>query len=149
MIIETFCRSKNKQSFIGAIAELYRIRLKLAKSKWSVIITTTKNFRKSTGMNGAIQLIGDNQLSITLDSRLSMDELILTLAHEFIHVKQFAKGQLKNKVDQEGNHYQVWMGRRCQSVSYYDHPHEIDAFRRERLLANEVAKIFVVKKQQG
>jgi hypothetical protein len=58
-------------------------------------------------------------------------QLGITLAHELVHVKQMAKGQLKTDV--YGNNY--WMGKKYKaSTKYYDRPWEIAAFAQQELL---------------
>jgi hypothetical protein len=70
-----------------------------------------------------------------LDSRLGMDKLIHTLAHEMVHVRQIAKGQLAY----DGRKI-FWKGQRVypKRMSYYNHPWEIDAWRNEKVLASRV-----------
>ena len=58
-------------------------------------------------------------------------ELALTLAHEMVHVKQMAKGQLK--MGSRGA--QVWMGKRYPAKTpYLDRPWEVEAFSRQELI---------------
>ena len=144
MNIQVISRSKAKRSFLEAISLLYENKLNLGSNKVDLLIYTVANFRNSTGFNGAAYRVDDNTITVALDSRLKTEELVQTLAHEMVHVKQYAKGQLKNKVDKKGRTYQTWLGRRY-DAHYYDQPWEIEAFKRERLLANEVAKIIINK----
>lgn len=140
MNIQVISKSKTKRPFLEAIASLYEDRLKLKSSKMDVLIYTVANFRKSTGFNGAACLVDKNTVSVALDSKLPVDDLVQTLAHEMVHVKQYAKGQLKDLVDKKGNEYKTWLGKKFEG-HYYDQPWEVEAFKRERLLANEVAKV--------
>ena len=58
-------------------------------------------------------------------------ELAITLAHEMVHVKQMAKGQLKSA----SRGAQIWMGKRYPaSTPYLDRPWEIEAFSRQELI---------------
>jgi hypothetical protein len=58
-------------------------------------------------------------------------ELALTLAHEMVHVKQMAKGQLKSA----SRGAQTWMGKRYPaSTPYLDRPWEVEAFSRQELI---------------
>ena len=74
-------------------------------------------------------------ITMDLDSRLGMDKLIHTLAHEMVHVRQIARGQLSYKGKKI-----FWKGQRVypKKMSYYDHPWEIDAWRNEKVLASRV-----------
>ena len=54
----------------------------------------------------------------------------LTLAHELVHVKQFAKGTLK-----QGKHGHTWAGKKySKKTPYLDQPWEIEAFSRQELI---------------
>lgn len=56
----------------------------------------------------------------------SFRKMLMTLAHECVHVKQFALGELSE------NHAQ-WRGRRMKDdIEYWESPWEIEAFGRER-----------------
>ena len=58
-------------------------------------------------------------------------ELAVTLAHEMVHVKQMAKGQLKAA----SRGAQSWMGKRYPaSTPYLDRPWEVEAFSRQELI---------------
>jgi hypothetical protein len=58
-------------------------------------------------------------------------ELAITLAHEMVHVKQMAKGQLKSA----SRGAQTWMGKRYPaSTPYLDRPWEVEAFSRQELI---------------
>lgn len=51
--------------------------------------------------------------------------MLMTLAHEMIHLKQYALGELDEKMN-------VWKGRRVSSsIDYWDSPWEIEAHGRE------------------
>jgi hypothetical protein len=72
-----------------------------------------------------------------IDSSLGFERLLLTLAHEMVHVKQYAKGQVKN--NSQGK-VRFWMGKSVRK-DYYEQPWELEAFSKERILANKVFKI--------
>lgn len=68
----------------------------------------------------------------------SLDEMIQTLAHEMVHVKQHAKNELmKDYATAKGGCKieNVWMGRawrpRTGETIYYDAPWEVEAYGRE------------------
>jgi len=60
-----------------------------------------------------------------------------TLAHEMVHVKQYARGQITHGKNLKSK---FWMGQRIKS-QYYDSPWEIEAYSKERVLANKIFKI--------
>ena len=65
--------------------------------------------------------------TIELDRSLNKKTLLRTLAHECVHIKQYAMGELDEGMS-------VWRGKRVNSdnVPYWDHPWEIEAYGREK-----------------
>ena len=140
MEITVLSRSKDKRELIKAVASLYAEKLNVDNSKYELTIATVSGLAKADKINGGVCLIGPKFLLMTLDSRLDIEQLMITLAHEMVHVKQYAKGQLKVKYNRKGNPTFLWRGRKFKE-SYYDQPWEIEAFSKERVLANRVAQI--------
>jgi len=62
-----------------------------------------------------------------------INKMLRLLAHEMVHVKQFAKNELKEKYFKDGNKT-LWHGRICNIESYWDQPWEIEAFALEEEL---------------
>ena len=60
-----------------------------------------------------------------------VEELFKTLAHEMVHVKQYARGEMKDRY--RPAYKQIWMGEEVNTnkVHYYDLPWEIEAHGRE------------------
>lgn len=137
-------KSAAKRELLLAVSNLYVRLLKIERSRFLVTIDLVDGFCKSTGWNGAVTMIEPTHAAIELDSRLKLDQLLITLAHEMVHVKQRAKGQLKNHVTRTGREVTLWLGKEYK-MDYYESPWEIEAFSRERLLANKVAQIISQK----
>ena len=72
------------------------------------------------------------EFTIRVDSSQPIQTLLETVAHEMVHVKQFARGELKD-LSREVNVCK-WRGSivKCNIVNYYDLPWEIEANGRER-----------------
>lgn len=136
MEITVETRSKGKQAFIKACATLFKQELKLSNSQYTLDIVFKKGLVKE-GMRGSVTKIGPRHLFMLLDSQLSGDKLIEVLAHEMVHVKQFAKGQIKSS--RRGTTYH-WLGKNIRA-KYYNQPWEIEAMSREKLLASKVYAI--------
>lgn len=69
--------------------------------------------------------------TITINPKLGKRNMLLVLAHEMVHVKQYAKGEMKdymrmNKVKWKGKVYNE------AKIDYWDHPWEIEAHGREK-----------------
>lgn len=58
--------------------------------------------------------------------RAKVDRMLSFLAHEMVHVKQFATNELKSK-SVKGEYKTFWQGQICEIDSYWDQPWEIEA----------------------
>lgn len=135
MEIQVKTRSKAKKAYIEAIAAMYTKELNLGRSKGTIVIHTVPGMAKEMAMNGGCIKVGDGLITVAVDSRLSMEALTVTVAHEMVHAKQYLLGQLRAA----GKGY-IWCGKKYAN-EYFTAPWEIEAYRRERILANAVARI--------
>lgn len=93
-----------------------------------------KEFNKKSNEYGFCEWDDDNhrcrEFTITLDKNLSRKQLLLALAHEMVHVKQYAKGELKDYIKVNKS---KWKGKIIDpiEVDYWEHPWEIEAHGRE------------------
>jgi hypothetical protein len=137
MEIRVHARSRDRRELIEAAARFYAQELGLERSRYSLDIITQPGLIREENSRGTCSKLGPNCLVMCLESRLDMDTLLQVLAHEMVHAKQFARGQLRTTVSRAGNTVHYWKGRRVRA-SYYDQPWEQEAFSRERLLANKI-----------
>ena len=128
-------RKSGRKEMIEGCITLFIKELKLEKSKATLFVFSRKGFEKETTAAGMVYPYAKDIITIELDSRLGMDKLIHTIAHEMVHVRQIAKGQLSY----QGKKI-FWKGQRVyqKRMSYYNHPWEIDAWRNEKVLASRV-----------
>lgn len=69
------------------------------------------------------------EFELELDSKMPMRKLLVTLCHEMVHVKQYARGELYES-ERQGMHR--WQGKYLkQDPDYWDQPWEIEAAGRE------------------
>lgn len=139
MDITVIARSRDRRDVIAGALRFYAKQLRLERSRWTLTVRSVSGMTSGHGMNGAVSRIGERDLMLLIDNRLSMERLFTTLAHEMVHVKQYAKGQLKIE-ERRGRGDFVWLGRKVVNTHYYDQPWEIEAFSRERLLSNSLVK---------
>jgi hypothetical protein len=68
---------------------------------------------------------------LTIDSTLAKRTMLFVLAHEMVHVKQYAKGELKDYIKAKSVR---WHGKIFQSneIDYWEQPWEIEAHGREK-----------------
>lgn len=71
------------------------------------------------------------EFTITINSKTGYRNTMITLAHEMVHVKQYATGELKDVL--RGSAPQRWLNKPFHSkgVEYWDLPWEIEAYGRE------------------
>lgn len=65
---------------------------------------------------------------IDLNEECTEQELLIAIAHEMVHLRQFNTGQLKFEI---GRDYQIWMGRKVKKLeeeTYRSSPWEMEAF---------------------
>lgn len=136
MDIRLGIRKSDTKEFIGMVVKFFEQELKLKKSSWAVDVYTRRGMRHE-GTRGSVTYIGPKHLVMLLDSGLDMERLVLTIAHEMVHVKQYARGQIKHKI---GRKTYYWMGKPIRK-GYFEQPWELEAFSKERVLANKVFQI--------
>jgi hypothetical protein len=120
-------RSPKKKKFIEAILPSMVTQLGLNNSRKSVLIRLEQD---CAGMGFTLPLDALDSYVVVIKPSLSIKDIGLTLAHEMVHVRQFAKGILKVK---NGANY--WKGKRfTKRTKYLDQPWEQDAFARQEII---------------
>ena len=140
-------RSHNKELYqaVGSAA-LYYGALLLGTRMLNNIhldIKLTKNLKKKEQAYGYCHITDDNlnkprEFMIELDTSMihSFDQILIWLAHEMVHLKQFVRKEL---YDYETGKVQ-WKKRMYGNVHYEDQPWEKEAYRLEEKLYNEFAE---------
>jgi hypothetical protein len=140
-------RKSDRKLLIDACITFYAKELKIDKNNFCLIVKSTKGLAKDTNAAGMAYRIPDylriDNLSpklyfMQLDSSIAMEQLIQTIAHEMVHIKQFVKGQISYK-----GRSMYWLGNKVvkSKINYYDHPWEIDAWSKEKVLSAKIFKI--------
>lgn len=75
------------------------------------------------------------EYTITIKKGLGLFDMISTICHEMVHLKQYVKGELREK-----DGVQMWKTKSYKNVNYADAPWEKEAFRLEASLAEECFK---------
>jgi uncharacterized protein YjaZ len=136
MNIQLNIKNSGTKEFIEMVVKFFEKELKLKNSSWTLDVRTKRGMRLE-GTRGCVTYVGPKYLIMLVDSGLDMERLVLTLAHEMVHVKQYARGQIKHKL---GGKTYYWMGRPIRK-QYYEQPWEVEAFSKERVLANKIFQI--------
>ena len=140
-------RSNNKELYKEVSnASLYYGALLLGTRMLNNIyldIKLTKDLKKKEQAYGYCHIIDDDlnrprEFMIELDTSMkhSFDQILIWLAHEMVHLKQFVRGEL---FDYETGKVQ-WKRRMYGNVHYEDQPWEKEAYRLEEKLYNEFAE---------
>jgi hypothetical protein len=117
-------------------------QLGLSRSRRAVLIKVTDEIEE--GMQGATLNIDIADCYLVLIKRpkrltkASLLEMGTTLAHEMVHVRQLAKGQMKFLPNQN----RIWMGKRYSNRTHYlEQPWELDAFARQEIVFRKAIEL--------
>lgn len=128
MEIEVSARAGNKKKLVSALLPSMVQQLGLGSSRAGLLVMIHGDMEDP----GLAVLLMPNMYCISLNSRLSLGELAVSLAHEMVHVAQMIRGTLKSGPD--GGSW--WSGKFYpESTPYLDKPWEIKAFQRQELIA--------------
>lgn len=130
------------KKFLDSLMPSYIKQLGLANSKRAVLVKVTKDLEEDfQGATLNIEAADCMMVLIKSPKRLTPSSLLnmaSTLAHEMVHVKQLAKGQMKFLPNQA----RIWKGKRySKKTKYLDMPWEIDAFSRQEILLRRAIEI--------
>lgn len=138
-IMEVLCgerKSATKELVLTTI-KFFIQELKLTKSTYNLLVFFDRGMAKREDVRGSVSKIGPKGLCMILDPSLDFERLLITIAHEMVHVKQYARGQVQNS---SRGKTRYWMGKTIRK-GYYDQPWELEAFSKERVLANKVFRM--------
>jgi hypothetical protein len=132
----------NVSKFLDSLMPSMIEQLGLTRSRRAVLIKVTDEIED--GMQGAtlnIEIADCYLVLIRQPKRItkaSLLEMGTTLAHEMVHVRQLAKGQMKFLPNQA----RIWMGKRYNKRTHYlDQPWELDAFARQEIVFRKAIEL--------
>ena len=138
MFITVEGSGKNKREMAADAAHWYAMHLMpRLQNKLFVNIKLINKLDEKEGLSGDAIWEDDScnrprEFTIRVDSSMSLADMLMTVAHEMVHVKQYARGELKDfsrtiKVCK-------WKGKTIEhdKIDYYDLPYEIEAHGREK-----------------
>ena len=136
MIIHVKGSNKSVRKLVEIAAWYYAEKLmgKRIIANLEININLKRNFIRDTGCEGTAiwedENIWPKEFLIELDSGVKLRNLLITLAHEMVHVKQWAKNEMYEymKLDEvRFNKTKFNMS----DINYWDYPWEIEAFGRQ------------------
>ena len=114
--------------FIEAVLPSMLTQLGLNSSRKFLMVKMDRDLKDH---GTTMPMAGIDTVLIVLKPNRNLLNLGVTLAHELVHVRQLAKGQLKYLTKQN----RIWMGRRyTKKTRYLDQPWEQDAFARQEII---------------
>lgn len=129
---------KNKSIILEA-TKFYSKELispRLAKNV-SVVISHSDEL-VADDMNGFCEWVITNirprEFEISLNCKREMDEVLISLAHEMVHVAQFVSDRMQHRF--KGGYKFIWEGQEIntEEYEYFDLPWEIEAYDLENVL---------------
>ena len=122
--------SRRNKKFVEAILPSIISQLKLENCSKAVVIRIKDECDDNHGITVDLSPSTGCYMVVIKPTR-KLKDIGLTLAHEMVHVKQLAKGILKNKQ----NGVNIWAGKRyTKRTKYLDQPWEIEAFSKQELI---------------
>ena len=126
--------SKHQREIVYKVIEWTIKRLKLARMSSLYIYIVLKKLR---GVDGYCSMEDDTRRMFTIEihKNLKLRQLIMTLIHEMVHVKQFARNEMDDF--RVNGRYRWKSGSVPRNVTYYDMPWEKEALRLQEKLTDE------------
>jgi hypothetical protein len=137
MDIQVMARNSASKMLVETCLQVFRNELKLQNSRYSLVVVPERGMSTKEGFRGSVFKLGPKVIGMSIDTALDVERLIIALAHEMVHVKQYARGQITHGKNLNSR---FWMGKKIRG-HYYDLPWEVEAFSKERVLANKVFQI--------
>lgn len=134
MIVISIEGGTAKQRDLGENALRYYVKKLLPRKRSLNIDLRIKNLLKDD-IAGLCEHVGGNEFVIDSHHRGNLYEFLSYLAHESIHLKQFATGQLKYV-----RHKELWEGEDFTNVPYKQQPWEVEAWDGQHELAKDFIK---------
>lgn len=138
MLLKVEGSSAPRRKFVEGFARLIAKQLKIENCRKPIVIFLKKGVKKEYGYNGVTGL-HDGIIGVGIDTGLDVDQTMLTLAHEMVHVKQIAKGTLKYFIE-AGEEVAIWRGKRVDTdnLLYVDRPWELEAYSKQEVLVRRI-----------
>lgn len=130
------------KKFLDSLMPSFIEQLALTNSKRAVLVKVTKDVEEEfQGSTMNVDVADCMLVLIKAPKRItpvSLMEMATTLAHEMVHVKQIAKGQMKFLPGDA----KIWKGKRYgKKTKYLDMPWELDAFSKQEILLRRAIEI--------
>ena len=120
--------SKRNKKFVEAIMPSIITQLGLDNSRKAVIVQIENDGTDNMGSTIPVDALG--AYIVVIKPHRKLKDIGFTLAHEMVHVRQMARGILK-----QGKNSVIWAGKKYgPKTKYLDQPWEQDAFARQEII---------------
>jgi hypothetical protein len=130
--------NKRERELIESLAYYCIQKMMPRKKNLEIDIIQVTNLRNTDGdWANCIDTEDLNTFEIKVERQMSLRKKLLSVAHELVHVKQFARKELEHT---ESISYSTWYGKRYRTTNkYWELPWEIEAYGMELGLFNQWA----------
>jgi len=94
------------------------------------------NYEKTENIMGSCLHVYNNEFQIAIDNKQKLYDLILTVCHEMVHVKQYARRELKEDYPNTWWKGMTYTDARC-------YPWELEAWKMQKILAHNYIKTHI------
>lgn len=120
--------SKRNKKFVEAILPSIITQLGLDRSRKAVVVQIEND--GTNNMGSTIPVDALDSYIVVIKPHRKLKDIGFTLAHEMVHVRQMAKGILR-----QGKNGAIWAGKQYSNkTKYLDMPWEQDAFARQEII---------------
>ncbi len=137
--------SKTQQELVKKVA--YWVANKVLGPRLSRVVDIDYRIKRKLDADGWCtwedEGVRPREFTIDIRAEQTFPELILTVCHEMVHVRQMARSELKEVGITRGgkHHYQVWKGKKVRNnMAYAKHPWETEAYKLQEPLAKMFAE---------
>ena len=96
-----------------------------------------RTFKKDEGAVGFCGMTDNNRtFEIEIDKKMGINELVTTICHEMVHVKQYARNEMNDGIVKGRARWKTKFI--PEDTNYWDLPWEKEAYRMEKKLADDV-----------
>ncbi|MCX7596582.1 MAG: hypothetical protein N2235_23100 [Fischerella sp.] len=136
----TNVRNRDRKTLLERSALFFARQLKIADRYGILVIKSVPGLLKNERTAARMDMFAPFVYVIEIDSRITGENLLETVAHEMVHVKQRALGQARHEI-RGGRVVRFWMGKKVDpKTHYYDLPWEVEAYTKQRILVNSLLK---------
>ena len=136
-MIEVSGGTEKQRELVKSIAEYSAVKLMGSRLASAVDIEIELRHDMGTTLGNATWQDNNHRprdftIEVNASKNIRLRRMLETIAHEMVHVKQFAKGEIKDLISRPPN-IRKWMGKEfnTDTISYWDCPWEIEAYGRE------------------